>query len=70
MTITEIVIKAIPRETCPVKNAAAMNRRELLRKRINDYLSEQLSQQFNAKPVSPEFKLRLGESRDGRITMQ
>jgi len=48
--LEEIIIKAIPREDCPIKNAGAMNRRELLEKRIIDYIAKQLNSQFNAKP--------------------
>lgn len=55
-TLDEIITKAIPQETCPIKNMGAMNRRELLKKRLNDYIGKQLSNQFNAKvydqPVS------------------
>lgn len=49
MTLSEIIIKAIPLDSCPQKKANALHRRELLEKRINAYIAEQLSQQFNAK---------------------
>lgn len=49
LTLDEIVTMAIPSESCPVKNAAAMYRREQLKKRIVKYTERQLENQFNAK---------------------
>lgn len=50
MEINEIVEKAIPCESCPVKNEGAMYRRDQLKKRILAYTAHQLSTQFNARP--------------------
>lgn len=56
MDLEEIIIKAIPTEICPQKNAAAMHRREILRIRINQYVRykiEQLNESFN----NPELRV-------------
>ncbi len=49
LSLSEIIVRAIPNEECPVKNAGAMHRREVLEKRIKAYIEHQLSNQFNAK---------------------
>ena len=36
--LKDIIIKAIPAEDCPVKNAYAMHRRELLETRLIEYI--------------------------------
>lgn len=54
MTIEEIVIKAIPLSSCPQKRDNELYRREVLRKRIEELLKEERSNQpFN--PVK-EYK--------------
>lgn len=50
--LTEIIVKAIPAETCPVKNANAMHRMEVLEKRLLAYIAD-LKKQYE-QPVKPE----------------
>lgn len=48
--LNEIILRAIPRnDKCAIEEAYNKVRREWLKKEIQAYLSEQLSQQFNAK---------------------
>lgn len=62
-TLDEMILKAIPvNEKCAIEEQYNKHRRMLLKQRFNDYLADQLSQQFNAKPVSAEFKYGLGGS--------
>lgn len=70
MDLQEIIVKAIPAETCPVRNAGVMYRRELLKKRINEYIADQLTKQFDSKSIISEFEYGLGGSGNGRDKVQ
>lgn len=59
-SLDEIIQKAIPYESCAIQEAYNKNRRTLLKQRLNAYIADQLSQQFNAKPFTTEDKPRLG----------
>ncbi len=50
--LTDIINKAIPKSTCAQTEANNKARRVWLHKQLNDYIGNQLSQQFNAKPHS------------------
>lgn len=55
MSIDEIILKAIPVNTkCAIEEQYNKHRRNLLKERFNNYLAEQLSQQFNARPLIQE----------------
>lgn len=54
MTLQEIILKAIPYESCAMQEAYNKNRRTLLKQRIDKYVSEQLSQQFNARDINED----------------
>ena len=52
MTIEEMILKAIPvNDKCAIEEQYNKFRRKLLKERFTDYLADQLSQQFNARPL-------------------
>lgn len=54
-TLDEMILKAIPvNSKCAIEEQYNKNRRTLLKERFNAYLAEQLSQQFNARPLKTE----------------
>lgn len=53
MEIDEIVTRAIPAETCPVKNAGAMDRRVKLKQRILELLERERN-----KPYQPNLEYK------------
>jgi len=59
MEIDEIVTRAIPAETCPVKNANAMHRREELKRRIEQLLRDK------TKPFEPRTEYKGSDGMDG-----
>jgi hypothetical protein len=53
MTLDEMILKAIPvNEKCAIEEQYNKMRRKNLKERFNAYLAEQLSQQFNARPLT------------------
>lgn len=53
MTLDEMILKAIPfNGKCAIEEAYNKVRREALKKRFNEYLADQLANQFNAKPLT------------------
>ena len=53
MTIEEMILKAIPvNDKCAIEEQYNKFRRKLLKERFSDYLADQLSQQFNARPFT------------------
>lgn len=52
MTLDQMIIKAIPlNPKCAIEEQYNKMRRKLLKERFEHYLAEQLSQQFNARPI-------------------
>lgn len=76
MIIDEMILKAIPiNDKCAIEEQYNKHRRKLLKKRFEDYLADQLSQQFNArpfiqKPDGDKDKPGLGEYTNGRELLQ
>lgn len=76
MTLDQIILKAIPvNDKCAIEEQYNKLRRKLLKERFEAYLAEQLSQQFNARPLIQESngnrdKPRLGEYTNGRELLQ
>lgn len=64
MTLDEIILKAIPFETCPIQEGYNKNRRTLLKQRVEAYIAGQLEAQFNARriPATTENHNGLGEN--------
>lgn len=64
-TLDQMILKAIPvNDKCAIEEQYNKLRRKLLKERFQAYLAEQLSQQFNARPLiqttdrnSDEFRL-------------
>jgi len=57
MTLDEMILKAIPvNSKCAIEEGYNKVRREALKKRFNEYLSDQLAKQFNAKPASDQLR--------------
>ena len=55
MTLDEMILKAIPvNSKCAIEEQYNKLRRKLLKERFESYLAEQLSQQFNARPIIQE----------------
>ena len=53
MTLDEIILKAIPvNDKCAIEEQYNKHRRKLLKERFEGYIAEQLSQQFNARPLT------------------
>lgn len=52
--LSEIIIRAIPNEDCPVKQMNAMHRRDVAEKRLLAYIAE-IKQQYE-HPAEPEHK--------------
>ena len=53
MTIEEMILKAIPvNDKCAIEEQYNKFRRKLLKERFTDYLADQLSKQFNARPFT------------------
>jgi hypothetical protein len=51
-TLDEMILKAIPvNDKCAIEEQYNKLRRKLLKDRFQAYLAEQLSQQFNARPL-------------------
>ena len=76
MTLEAMILKAIPiNDKCAIEEQYNKLRRKLLKERFEAYLAEQLSQQFNARPLIQEphgnrDKPRLGECTNGRELLQ
>ena len=52
MTLDQMILKAIPvNDKCAIEEQYNKLRRKLLKERFQAYLAEQLSQQFNARPL-------------------
>jgi hypothetical protein len=65
MTLDEMILKAIPvNDKCAIEEQYNKLRRKLLKERFNDYLAEQLSQQFNARAITGEYQHGLGGSKN------
>ena len=68
MTLDQMILQAIPvNDKCAIEEQYNKHRRFLLKQRFEAYLAEQLSQQFNARPLIQESnedsnELRLGRS--------
>jgi hypothetical protein len=68
MTLDEMILKAIPvNEKCAIEEQYNKHRRMLLKQRFNDYLADQLSQQFNAKPYQFIDKDRMEAGSNGSV---
>ena len=67
-TLDEMILKAIPiNDKCAIEEQYNKLRRKLLKERFDNYLADQLSKQFNARPIIQEHnedsnELRLGRS--------
>jgi len=71
MNLDEMILKAIPENNkCAIEEQYNKHRRTLLKQRFEAYLAEQLSQQFNAKPLISEDQSRLGKHSNGRELLQ
>lgn len=69
--LTALILRAIPRnDKCANDEAYNKVRREWLKKEIEAYLSEQLSLQFNAKPVLDQSVSGVPGNANGRADMQ
>lgn len=55
MSLDQIILKAIPvNEKCAIEEQYNKVRREALKKRIEQYVSEQLETQFNARSINQD----------------
>ena len=76
LSIDQMILKAIPvNDKCAIEEQYNKFRRKLLKERFTDYLADQLSQQFNARPLIQEpdgdsDKPRLGEYTNRRELLQ
>ena len=76
MTLDEMILKAIPvNDKCAIEEQYNKHRRKLLKERFEGYIAEQLSQQFNARPLiqkpdGDSDKPRLGEYTNRRELLQ
>jgi hypothetical protein len=76
MTLDQMILKAIPvNDKCAIEEQYNKLRRKLLKERFEDYLADQLSKQFNArpfiqKPAGNSDKPGLGEYTNGRELLQ
>ena len=61
MRLSEIILKAIPFESCAIQEAYNKMRRAKLKERIEIYVSEQLTAQFNGR-VHNSDKNKMEES--------
>ena len=54
LSLDQMILKAIPiNSKCAIEEQYNKHRRNLLKQRFEDYLADQLSQQFNARPFIP-----------------
>ncbi len=54
-SLDQMILKAIPvNSKCAIEEQYNKHRRTLLKQRFEDYLADQLSKQFNARPIIQE----------------
>lgn len=68
MDLDQMILKAIPfNEKCAIEEQYNKHRRMLLKQRFNEYIADQLSKQFNAKPFINQDIPGLGSSSNGSV---